>query len=97
MWQTASDFIVFVGWVWQNLFTLIGKIFIPVRFIYTYLKSFVVSAFATPPEVDVIWSFPANIMGLFQGIPYWNVLLGALVIGIFIILIVFIFKILLKT
>jgi hypothetical protein len=97
MWQTASDFIIFVGWAWQNIIIIVGKIFAPIRYIYIFLKSFISSALGTPIEPESIYAFSDEIKGVFQHIPYWNVLISVLIVGIMILMIMFILKTFLKT
>ena len=97
MWQTASDFIIFLGWAWQNFLIIIGQIFLPVRYIYTFLKNFLASALATPPAGPDIFHFDTGILSIFSIVPYWNTLIFALVIGITILMIIFILKTFLKT
>lgn len=97
MWQTASDFLVFLGWAWQNSTLILKKIFLPVQYIYTFLKEFFVNAFQPPIPSENIWTFDSQILGLFNAIPYFNVLISALVLGIIVLMIVFILKTFLKT
>lgn len=97
MWQTASDFFVFMGWLWQNSTLLLKKVFLPVQYIYTFLKQFFTNAFAPPLPSENIWTFPAGILGLFNSVPYFNVLISALVLGIIVLMVVFILKTFLKT
>jgi hypothetical protein len=97
MWQTASDFIIFLGWVLQNFLIFVGQIFLPVRYIYTFLKSFLSSALAIPPAIPSFYTPDAGVLSIFAQVPYWNTLLFAAVIGITILMIVFIIKTFLKT
>jgi len=97
MWQTASDFIIFIGFVWQNFLITIGQIFLPVKYIYTFLKEFLTSALAAPPVSPDIYHFDAGVLSIFSTIPYWTTLMFSLVIGVTILMIVFIIKTFLKT
>ena len=97
MWQTASDFIIFLGWVWQNFLITIGQIFLPVRYIYTFLKEFLTSALAAPPAGPDIYHFDTGVLSIFSQVPYWNILLFSAVLGITILMIVFILKTFLKS
>lgn len=97
MWQTASDFIIFLGWVWQNFLIVIGQIFLPVRYIYTFLKQFITSALATPPAGPGITTFDTGVLSVFAHVPYWNTMLFALVIGITLLMIIFILQTFLKS
>jgi len=92
MLEVLSDFIVFLGWIWQNTLTIFHGIFLPVRYIYTFLQQFLASAFATPIIPDEIWTFNDNILAVFNAIPYFNILIYSAVLGITILIIVFILK-----
>lgn len=97
MWQTASDFFVFLGWAWQNTTSILGNVFLPVRYIYTFLKEFFDSAFAPPSTPDAIWSFDTGTLAIFGAIPYFNVLISVAVLGIMIFMVVFLLRTFLKT
>lgn len=97
MWQTASDFFVFLGWAWQNTTAILGNVFLPVRYIYTFLKQFFTSAFAPPAPPESIWSFGTDTLAIFSTIPYFNVLIYAVVLGITILFVVFLIKTFLAT
>lgn len=85
--HNVSDVFVFAGWLFYNLKILVSNLFLPVRFIYTYLRNFVESAFlSSETSAKAIWSFPAEIMNFFQGIPYWSILSSVLGLGILIII-----------
>lgn len=97
MWQTASDFLIFLGWVFENTGLLIGKIFLPVQYIYTFLKNFGASALSNPITPNEIWTFDDEILAVFNAIPYWNTIIFVLVLGISILFIVFILKTFLRS
>ena len=92
MWQTASDFIVFVGWLWHNLTTLLRAVFLPVQYIYTFLKEFFYTAFQPPIIPESIWTFDTGTKEVFASIPYFNVLISVAISGIIIVMVVFILK-----
>ena len=97
MWQTASDFIVFIGWLWQNFLIIVGGIFLPVRYIYTFLKEFLSQALAAPPETPAIFNFNSGVLSIFHAIPYWDTLIFSVVVGIEILMIIFLLKTFLQT
>jgi len=92
MWQTASDFLIFLGWAFKNSTLILGKVFLPVRYIYTYLREFFTNAFVPPTTPEAIWTFPDEIKAVFNAIPYFNVLMSVMILGISILIIVFILK-----
>lgn len=97
MWQTASDFLIFVGWIWENFSLLLGKIFSPIQFIYTFLKEAVSSAFASPEAFALEYTLPEGAVSTVAGIPYFNYLIFALIVGFLILCLMFILKTFLKT
>lgn len=98
MWQTASDFIIFLGWVFENFGILVGKIFLPVQYIFTFLKNFGTYVFSTPiiPDEE-IWIFNTGILSIFGSIPYWETIIFVLLLGLSILFIVAILKTFLKS
>lgn len=97
MWQTASDFIIFIGWFFKNLWLLVGYAFQPIQYVFTFIKSYVVSAFAPPIPATEIWAFQPEILAVFNAIPYWNTIIAVIVICLLIIFGTFIVKQFLKT
>jgi len=92
MWQTASDFIVFIGWLFQNFLIVIVKLFLPVKYIYTFLKEFLTKALSSPPESPDIFNFDAGVLSIFSVIPHWDTLIFAVIVGVTILMIVFILQ-----
>jgi hypothetical protein len=80
--QAISDFFTLIGWLWQNTTDILGNIFLPVRYIYTFLKQFLDSAFSPPITPETIWAFDDNVIAVFHAIPYFDVLLSVLMIAI---------------
>ena len=96
MWQTASDFLVFLGWTFQNLSSLLRDIFLPIQYIYTFLKQFFNTALSTPQIPEEIWTFDSEILAVFDSIPYFSTLIYVCVLGMVILVVVFILKTFLK-
>ncbi len=71
----ANDLPIFVGWIADNLWNLIGYILAPIEFVFHFLKKFFVEAFKNQ-EIEQIWEIPANIIEIFKAIPYWDYLTG---------------------
>lgn len=97
MWQTASDFLIFLGWASENVGLLIGKVFLPVQYIYTFFKNFIAYALEGPEVPEKIWEFPTEILAVFNAIPYWNTIIFVLILGLSILFIFFILKTFLRT
>ena len=97
MWVIAADFITFLGWFFENLGNLIGYVLAPVKYIFTYVKSFFTTALGPPIPVDEIWEFSSEIVGVFNAIPYWSEIVVVLGLGIMIIFSFYIIKQFLRT
>ncbi|GAH94193.1 unnamed protein product [marine sediment metagenome] len=97
MWQIASDFITFLGWFFQNLGELISFIFTPVKYIFTYVKSFFLTALAPPIPAGEVWVFGTEIVDIFNAVPYWSEIIVVLGLGIMIIFSFYIIKQFLRT
>ena len=97
MWQIASDFIIFLGWFFENLGELLGSIFTPVKYIFTFVKAFFENAFSPIIPAGEIWTMPANVLAIFDAIPYWNEIMLVLSVGLMLIFGFFIIKQFLKT
>lgn len=75
----VTDVFVFGSWFFANLTMIFGKLFVPVKFIFQFFKSFVSTAFSSPVDVS-IWNFSDEIKNIFYAIPYWDSLV--LVLGV---------------
>jgi hypothetical protein len=96
MWQIASDFITFLGWFFQNLGELFGYIFLPVKYIFTFVKSFFLSALTPPIPAEEIWSFSDEIIEIYNAIPYWNEVIVAIGVALMLLFSFYIMKQFLK-
>lgn len=97
MWQTASDFLIFLGWIFENVGLLIGKVFLPVQYIFTFFKNFGTYALADPETPEPIWEFSNEILMVFDAIPYWSTIIFVLVLGLSILFIFYILRTFLRS
>lgn len=75
-----NDTWVFLGWVLNLLSSVIGLFFMPLNFVFNFLKGLVISIFASPVAFDNAYVFSDNVVSLFNKIPLWSsvqVVLGA--------------------
>ena len=91
-----NDFFIFLGWIFTMITQLIKTFTLPISYIFNFLKAFTISAFSSPQTADLSYSFSSEIMGVFEAIPYWNVILLVLAVGILVIIGFSIFRLLLK-
>lgn len=68
----ASDFIVFISWVFDNLWGLIAHILQPIKFVFHFLKKFFISVFNPGNDPEQIWAFSDEVIEVFDAIPYWD-------------------------
>ena len=97
MWVIAADFITFLGWFFENLGNLIGYVLAPVKYIFTYVKSFFATALGPPIPADEIWVFNAEIVAVFNAIPYWSEIVVVLGVALMIIFSFYIIRQFLRT
>lgn len=94
MFQTADDFIIFLGWVFHNTTLVLKEIFLPFRFVFAFLKSAFVSASASPITPDEIFTFDPDILIFFHSIPHIDILISGIFLGLGLICLFALFKIL---
>ncbi len=84
MFQTADDLVVYIGWVFHNSVLILKQIFLPVRFIFTFLKTAISTALASPTPTTLPFSFDDGMLNMFHNIPYFsNLMIGiGLALGI---------------
>jgi len=83
--HSLSDVFIFGGWFFSILGNLLGKLWLPINFIFNFFTAFIDKAFSTP-VVENLWNFSAEIMTVFEKIPHWNTLtlvLGSCILIIF--------------
>jgi hypothetical protein len=90
MIQLVSDFFILLGWLWTSFFSLVSKVFLPVQYIYTFLKTFLAGALAAPAASQPV--FDNTIVSFFQSIPYFPVLSGGIVIALALMFAIFLLK-----
>lgn len=92
----VNDFFIFLGWTFSIIKELVKTFTLPISYIFNFLKAFTISAFSSPQTPDASYTFSSGILGVFQSLPYWNVITAVLGISILIIIGIAIFKLLLK-
>lgn len=97
MLQTIYDLATFIGWLWGNITEIFGNVFLPIKFIYTFLRQFFITAFGPPIATTELWTFPSDVLGLFGGIPYFDIIVQGAIIALTLMMCVYIVKSFLKT
>lgn len=97
MWQTASDFLIFLGWAWQNITLILKSVFLPIQYIFTFLKSLFGEAISRPVEPEIIWTWTGQVQQVFSFIPYWSTITLVLGVALTILILVFILKTFLRS
>lgn len=82
IFHLVGDFFTMISWVFASLKAIFLALITPFNYIFLFVKTFISQAFTTPTnQVSEILS--PEIVGIFQGIPYWSILssiLGGLVL-----------------
>lgn len=91
-----NDFFIFIGWTFSMITDFLETFILPISYAFNFLKSFTTSAFSSPQVASASYYFSPEIKGIFDGLPYWNVVVSVLGVGILIIVGVSIFKLFLK-
>lgn len=94
--HSLSDVFVFGGWFFSALGTLLGKLWLPINYVFNFFSAFIEKAFSTP-QAQEIWSFSDEVMTVFEKIPYWNTMISVLGVCILVIVGVSILKQFLST
>lgn len=85
--HSITDVFIFIGWTFNNFANFFGSFMLPVRYVYTFLKQFVDVAFSTPTtSAKSIWFFSADILSVFDKIPYWNIFSSVIGVALIVLL-----------
>lgn len=75
------DLAIVGQWLFNILALMIGKLILPIEYVFTFLKTFSTEAFK-PVIPTELWQVPANIKSIFETLPYWDNLTVALGVAI---------------
>jgi len=90
--QIAFDFFDVVRYVISNIGTLISVLFLPLNWLFAFLKGFFVGISTPPPDTAIAWNFPSNVMTLINTIPHMQLLEQILGVALAITVLSFIFR-----
>jgi len=76
----------------DNLQSLFNIVLTPLTWIFNFVRGFFISAFVEDIPPEITWTFPDEIVGVFNSIPYWEVFTFGIGAGISILVLVFIFR-----
>lgn len=88
----AFDCFNVLEYVFSNIANLFSLLFTPLTGIFNFVKGFFDGIVATPPATAVAWTFPDNIMAVFNAIPYFSVIEYACGAGLSVLVLVFAFR-----
>jgi formylmethanofuran dehydrogenase subunit A len=88
----AFDFFNVLRYVMSNIASLFTLLFTPLQWLFNFLKGFFVGVSSPAEAADIAWTFPENIMAVFNAIPYFNLIEYACGAGISILVLIFIFR-----
>lgn len=90
--QIAYDFFNAMRYIFSNIGTLISVLFLPLNWLFAFLKGFFVGVSTPPPTTAIAWTFPSNVMSLINTIPYMPLLEQILGVALAITVLSFIFR-----
>jgi len=94
--EYIHDFSIFFGWLGDVLHTIITLFILPLNFVFTYVKAFLVNCFSAPSPTGISYVWNNSVLAVFHSLPYWSAIQTALIAGIGIIIAFFILKVLTK-
>jgi hypothetical protein len=80
------------SYVFSNIGSLFGYLFTPLTGLFNFAKGFFDGIATTAPATAISWTFPDNVMAVFNAIPYFSLLEYACGAGISILILIFIFR-----
>lgn len=92
-----TDTLVFVSWLAHNLGFILGQLLAPIKYLFAFSSSYFSSAFSSPIEPEEFVGFSSTTSTFINSLPYWNEIMIAVVVMIFIVAGVGILKLFLKT
>ena len=91
-----NDVFYSISYIVENLANAFLIIFYPINFAFNFFKGFFDGVAMPPPETAISWTFDAEIVAIFNTIPYWSLFMFAVGGGLAIIVLVFVISQLLK-
>jgi hypothetical protein len=88
----AFDCFNVLRYIFSNIAGLFALLFTPLAWLFNFLKGFFDGVNSTPPETAITWTFPDNVMAVFNAIPYFNLIEYACGAGLAILTLIFIFR-----
>ena len=87
-----NDVAVLIGWVGTSLKEMLSMFFLPLQYIFSFLKNLFVSAFSAPITPEHLYTFDNEILGVFNAIPYWAEVKVVLGISLSVVMLFFVLK-----
>jgi hypothetical protein len=88
----AFDCFNVAEYVFSNIANLFSMLFTPLTGVFNFVKGFFDGIVSTAPATAVAWTFPDNIMAVFNAIPYFNVIEYACGAGLSVLILIFAFR-----
>jgi hypothetical protein len=92
-----NDIGVLIGWIGTTLTAMFLLFFLPLQYIFLFLKNFFISAFSAPVSPEHFYTFSPEILGVFNAIPFWQDVGFALGVALGVLFVFFVLKTILKT
>ena len=69
-----SDLFIFLGWLFSMIKELVLAVVLPISYIGSFLKGFLINAIKTPETPEASYTFSTSTMGIFETIPHWSLI-----------------------
>ncbi len=88
----AFDCFNVAEYVFANIANLFSLLFTPLTGVFNLVKGFFDGIVSPAPATAVAWTFPENIMAVFNAIPYFSVIEYACGAGLSVLILIFAFR-----
>ena len=88
----AFDCFNVAEYVFANIANLFSLLFTPLTGVFNFVKGFFDGIVSPAPATAVAWTFPDNVMAVFNAIPYFSVIEYACGAGLSVLILIFAFR-----
>jgi hypothetical protein len=92
LYHAINDFFTFIGWLFSNLVGFLHNLFLPVNYVFQFLKGITQNAFSPAITPPALWAFPDGVMAVFNAIPYWADIKNVFILALGVVFLIFILK-----
>lgn len=97
IFHNLNDIFVIINWLGVNFKNIFVSLSSPLTYFFNILRFFFSTAFSTPPNPEITFTFSQRVLDVFEAIPHWQVLSSVLGAGVILIIGVSGLKLLLRS